>query len=162
MILTCTKCKQEKDENEFYNNRTMPRGKTYWCKVCSNYQSNIVGKETKARWAAKTHQKVRRTQTEKYLWKMAKSRAKDRNLEFTITPEDIIIPSHCPYLGVPFSFEDRDRAPSLDRIDSSLGYIKDNIQVISWRANVLKSDATIDQMIKFARGILEVHAKEGT
>ena len=160
--LVCTKCKQEKPDTEFYNNKTMPRGKTYWCKVCTNHQNNVVQKETKAKWAARTHQNRRRERPQEHLHRMAKSRAKKRGLEFSIEPSDIHIPEYCPYLGVRLSIDTLDTSPSLDRIDSSKGYIKGNIQVISTRANKLKSDATEEQLLAFARGILEVHSKEGS
>lgn len=160
MNLTCTKCKQTKPDTEFYNNKTMPRGKTYWCKVCTNHQNNVVQKETKAKWAARTHQNRRLYRTNEHLWKGAKARAKELGRDFSISPDDIIIPEYCPYLKIKLGFTDPNGFPSLDRIDSSKGYTPDNIQVISLRANKLKSDATIEQMIVFARGILEVHSKE--
>ena len=37
-------------------------------------------------------------------------------------------------------------APSLDRIDSSKGYIVGNISVISLRANMLKNNATLNEL----------------
>lgn len=157
----CTKCKEIKSLSEFYNNRSHKSGKTFWCKTCSNHQSNCVQKESKALWAARAHQNRRRNKTNEYLYRMAKRRAKDYNREFTITPEDIVIPTHCPYTGVRFSFDSKDTAPSLDRKDSKKGYTKENIQVISWRANQLKSDATEEFLVAFARGILVVHAKGG-
>jgi hypothetical protein len=37
---------------------------------------------------------------------------------------------------------------SLDRIDSDKGYVKGNVQVISYRANMLKSNASIEELEK--------------
>ena len=41
-------------------------------------------------------------------------------------------------------------APSIDRIDNTRGYVKDNIIIVSRRANILKKDATINELIKLA------------
>ncbi len=95
-----------------------------------------------------------------YLLKYAKSRARYDNLEFNIVLEDIVIPEVCPYLGTPIQMFDKQYAASLDRIDSSKGYTKDNIQVISYLANRMKSNATEEQLIAFAKGVLAVHSKE--
>jgi hypothetical protein len=56
-------------------------------------------------------------------------------------------------LGVEFSVSKNgkgpgDTSPSLDRIDSNLGYIKGNIKVISFKANRIKSDAVITDVEK--------------
>ena len=74
------------------------------------------------------------------MWSRAKYRAKQKGMEFNITKEDIIIPDTCPLLGTPME------SPSLDRIDSSKGYIKGNVWVISNRANTLKNDATLQEL----------------
>jgi hypothetical protein len=39
-------------------------------------------------------------------------------------------------------------SPSLDRIDNSKGYIEGNVIVVSWRANNLKRDASIQELQK--------------
>jgi len=87
---------------------------------------------------------------ERYMLQTSKSRAKKKGWEFDLELHDIIIPDVCPVLNVKLSpiGGDCDKRPSLDRIDHHRGYVKDNIQVISWRANNLKSDGTLEEFIK--------------
>jgi hypothetical protein len=61
----------------------------------------------------------------------------------------IRLAENCPLLGLKLSYEDfgiRYNSPSLDRKDSSKGYSKNNIWVISSRANILKNDSTIEEL----------------
>lgn len=92
------------------------------------------------------HTLVKTENPQKVLWWNAKSRAKRKGLEFTIRPSDIVIPKVCPLFGIPLDSRDRLHAPSLDRRDSSKGYTPDNVFVISFKANRLKSNATVDQL----------------
>ena len=81
------------------------------------------------------------------------ARAKRAGRENTLTLTDIVIPDVCPVLGIPLHREERGtwmNAPSVDRIDSSRGYTPDNIIIVSRRANILKRDATPDEMRKLA------------
>lgn len=84
------------------------------------------------------------------LWKSAKDRSEKKGCEFTITLDDIKIPLVCPLLEIPIVMHStRERhynAPSIDRIDSTKGYTKDNIWIISHRANQLKNDSTLAEM----------------
>lgn len=54
----------------------------------------------------------------------------------------------CPVFGYSFTTncKSADTSPSLDRIDSSLGYVEGNVWVISTRANRIKSDATLEEL----------------
>lgn len=75
-------------------------------------------------------------------------RAKARNIEFSLKREDIVLPKICPCLGIKINYfneEGKDDSPSIDRIDSSKGYTKDNISVISNRANTLKNNGSIEE-----------------
>ena len=86
----------------------------------------------------------------------ARARSKRDGIEFAITVADIVIPSHCPLLGIPLDPAAGVRAhglPSLDRRDNAKGYIRGNIWVISWRANNLKSDATLEELRMLVRGL---------
>lgn len=93
----------------------------------------------------------------KRMLRAAKYRASQKNLEFTLVLEDIHIPDICPVLDIPLDFSrkgstgGRDSSPSLDKFDPSKGYVKDNIRVISWRANVLKNNGTVEEFEKVIR-----------
>lgn len=50
-------------------------------------------------------------------------------------------------------------SPSLDRIDNDIGYVKDNIWVISQRANQMKGDASKEELICFAKWVLATYDK---
>lgn len=77
----------------------------------------------------------------------ARKRAIARGLPFTITPEDIVIPEFCPVIGVRLTDRGpRDTRPSLDRVAPGKGYTPENVRVISFRANRIKSDATPDEL----------------
>ena len=88
----------------------------------------------------------------KYMLKWAKRRAKLKEIEFNLSLEDIVIPTLCPIFKV--KLEGR-HAPSIDRIDSNKGYTKDNIQIISSLANRMKWDASHEELIQFAKGVLQ-------
>lgn len=98
---------------------------------------------------------------EKEICLRSKNNAKKRKCEFNLKPEDIVIPTHCIYLNLKLSFNKKDNKEpfyySIDRIDSTKGYIKGNVQIISLLANTMKNCATKEQLINFANGILNHH-----
>jgi len=65
--------------------------------------------------------------------------------------ESLGIPDKCPILGLTLDYSigkgsRTENSPSLYRIDSSKGYVKNNVHVISWRANRIKNDATVQEL----------------
>lgn len=82
----------------------------------------------------------------------AKIRAAKKGLEFDLSVEDIVVPDMCPVLGIKLlsnrGRQNRDSAPTLDRIDNNKGYTKGNVRVISYRANTLKTNSTIEELEK--------------
>lgn len=92
---------------------------------------------------------------EKRLLITAKARAKKKDIKFDLDLQDIVIPQKCPVLDIPIILNKKQRmgpnSPSLDRIIPSRGYVKGNVIVVSNRANLLKKDASIDELVKLAR-----------
>jgi hypothetical protein len=86
----------------------------------------------------------------------SRSRAKRKGFEHNIDINDIIIPDVCPLLNIPL-FQGTDNvcpnSPTLDRIDSNKGYVKGNVWVISYKANTIKSNATVEELEQIARGL---------
>ena len=85
----------------------------------------------------------------------AKHRAFLKDLEFSITHEDLVVPQMCPILQIPLeTVRGQGRGfnhPSLDRIDNMKGYTKENVWIISDLANKMKTDASIEQLKQFGR-----------
>ena len=85
-----------------------------------------------------------------------KKSAKKRGLEFNLTTSDldeIGFPLTCPILGIPLKWhtgKPQDDSYSFDRIDSALGYVKGNIQILSVKANRAKNNLTEDELKMFS------------
>jgi len=82
--------------------------------------------------------------------------------------DSISLPSHCPILGIELNYNGlgeqafirSDSSPSLDQIIPSKGYTADNVQVISWRANRIKNDATPEELMKIAQYMKQLTKKD--
>lgn len=86
----------------------------------------------------------------------AKARAKKLGQPCDLTLKDIVIPERCPLLGIPIKVGAgplTGASPSLDRIRPSLGYVKGNVIVISFRANTIKSDSTPEELRLIASNV---------
>lgn len=139
----CYDCGKTKPLNEFYGDPRCRDGKKSECKTCANRRSG---------------EGARKLPNERRLLRGAKYRAQELGLPFNLVEEDILIPSHCPILGVKLARGDGqagDWSPSLDKIIPSAGYIRGNVQVISYKANAMKRDATTDELRRFAKWVLE-------
>lgn len=104
---------------------------------------------------------------EYYMWyktKLGVQKSKIRkhgDVHFDLEPNDIKIPQNCPYLNIPLTTDSNEsHLPnyySIDRIDSSKGYVKGNVQIISRLANTMKNNATIDQLLVFSENVIKLH-----
>lgn len=144
----CNECHQEKPFSQYYKCRLGKRGLMGHCKTCHDKRTAKYGVDPRKRMYCSSRLNARR-----------------KGLPHTIQPEDIPLPKVCKYLGITIDYRrasERGRlrsfdAPSIDRIDPAIGYVPGNIQVISDLANRMKSDATVEQLVAFAEGVLRVH-----
>lgn len=90
-------------------------------------------------------------------WQNKKAKAKIRGIDWQLDDRaEFKIPKECPVLGIPLDGRDQDHRPSLERIDNTKGYVKGNVIVVSYRANKLKNNATIEELerlVAFYKGI---------
>ena len=145
--IVCIGCKQLLPQNLFsYIIKNDPsKGVRDKCKKCSAERAAKERQRRKNDWKHKPTLAM---------FNNSKQRAKVAGIEHTISIDDIVIPDMCPVLGVKLDVGDRKRkgnAPSIDRIDNTKGYTKENIMIVSNRANILKNDATIDELIMIGK-----------
>lgn len=139
--------------------------------VCVNCGSDVVGKRKDAvycsekcgnRVRGRRHEKrnpdkikqnrdEQNAKVEKRILSRVKARAKKLSIPFNLEDSDINIPEFCPVLGIKLVLVNQGKgyhvdSPSLDRIDPKKGYTKGNVRVISARANLLKNDATVEEL----------------
>lgn len=146
----CSKCKILKDEADFHKDKRLPSGLTYQCKECRTSSSLQYYKTDEGKENHRVNEAIRREKDLRItIFALAKQRAKNNDIEFSITINDILMPEKCPVLNIDLKTGSRkmhNNSPSLDRVNPKLGYTKDNIRVISWRANRLKSDSSPEEL----------------
>lgn len=86
------------------------------------------------------------------LYVKLKHSAKKRGIPFDLTKADLgelTVPISCPVLGVPVfahTGKAEDTSLSIDRIDNTKGYTKDNIIFVSLKANKMKNQYDIKEL----------------
>lgn len=155
----------------------MKNGLASWCKECTKrdnrgrwdrnkdlYNENHRewtrnNKEYKALLDRQYRERLETGDKARAMHYSTKSRAKKTGVQYDLTPEDIVIPDKCPLLGISLKRgvgKLCPASPTLDRIDSSKGYVKGNVWVISHRANCIKNDSTPDELIHIGETLREM------
>lgn len=81
---------------------------------------------------------------------LKKRNSKAAGVAFDLEWGDLEWPTTCPVLGILIDYfcpggKRNENSASFDRIDSTLGYVKGNVRVVSWRANRIKNDGTAEE-----------------
>lgn len=170
----CPTCGKILSKKSFYLSPRMSSGLSTECQECTKLrqQKNRINRgdrdklKTKERYAKNIDKRRAEKRNymlanpERHMFLAAKGRAKRKGIDFNLDINDIIIQKECPILKVPYIRGTKGNysySPSLDRIDNSKGYIKGNIQIISSLANTMKNSASTDELIQFAKYILDTY-----
>jgi hypothetical protein len=135
----CEKFKNREKDFRYRNTGAVGGGKQTLCKTCQ------VDEARERRHANPAWQ----------LRQQAMSRVRKTGLPFSIKTEDVIVPKLCPVFGFRLQRGRGEKSPSLDRIIPELGYVPGNVQVISHKANTMKSNASPEELKKFAQWVLK-------
>lgn len=166
---TCSKCgiKLSRENFKWY------RAKNYiWkCNECIRGEKRIQAKKYRSNnkgllkdRSTQYNSKLKKENPIKYtciqMLSSSRKRAYALNMDNNLTSSFLIsiAPKTCPVLGLQIKYgggEKTKSSASLDRIDSTKGYTMDNVQIISNLANMMKNEATEDEMIKFANWVHE-------
>lgn len=156
----CRVCLKNKNRADFSVNNATTDGLQSKCKECDNeYQRTRRRKPSNIKQRKEYSKKYREDRKDSFEWRIqqlvhaAKARARAKGRDFAITLDDVLglYPEDgcCPVFGFEMVFgdsNDRECSPSIDRIDSELGYTSDNIQILSWKANRMKADFTLNEL----------------
>ena len=157
-LVTCGHCLEVKASGEF-SYVAVRRGVSV-CRSCNNERQ-------KAAYKAKPEQAARRKVRMAaapllYMVRSLRGRAKHEGIPFDLTVDDVFLPEHCPVLGVKLAAargqgNRTEAAPSFDRLDSSKGYVRGNVWIISMRANRIKSNGSAEEHERIAAWMRAQH-----
>lgn len=158
-------CKQYREENqEIVNGNRVRRWKEnpeYREKYLAYHRERYIREKDIIRAYQANHYSIPENKLT-YLVAQARWRAEKEGIPFDISISDLLpLPTHCKYLGIELTSKHRhgrlDTNMSLDKIEPNKGYVKGNVQIISEKANRMKNDATLPELITFANNIIKEH-----
>lgn len=126
------------------------KGYRYTQKIDGFWKEDWMSEESHLRW--RMSQAIKNSKRSHNRGITHKTFENDLDIDYLISifPEDW----RCPVLGIDMEFgggnksEGKDNSPSLDRINPKKGYLKGNVHWLSNKVNRMKSDQTLEKVIK--------------
>jgi len=156
MLVTCSKCFEEKPAHAFNKNSRKTNGLQSRCRSCMNEYGNRWYRENRqhaiassTKWMKEHRDRVRLTNMR------ARSRRDGKPCTLTLEQyTQLMAQTNCPICGISFSSEHIPQDPankSLDRLDSNGGYTPDNCCCICYGCNRIKNDSTLERLEALVR-----------
>lgn len=135
----CRACQQVKELSRFPKSKMVKSGRAAQCSDCKNrYQRERFHLDPRPNMISS-----------------ARTRARKHGVPFDLKASDLVMPTHCPVLGLRLKSSSGACAsadsPTLDRLIPAKGYVKGNVAIISFKANTIKSDATSAEIRRVAQ-----------
>lgn len=147
MSKKCSRCGDTKDIEQFYKHKPAKDGRQSACKSCI-LESQRVYRETNPESKRERDRKYR-AGLPKHVksHRDYKARANRKGVDFELQEFDFQVcqMSPCEYCG--------DQAKGFDRLDSSKGYVYENVTPCCTDCNMMKKDMTYEQFISRVRKI---------
>jgi len=145
----CFNCKKSSSINNFFKGKNTSDGLHSWCKKCCNKANQ------------KSRDKINSTieGRAKIFLQNAKKAAAKRNNEFEIEIADIVDiwncqQQICAYSGQLMTLEvAKPNSVSIERIDSKIGYTKNNTILVCWAINRMKSDFSFEDFFEMCKSV---------
>jgi hypothetical protein len=153
--IVCTKCGVPKEFRFFHKSRQGAYGRKSYCSTCAHKFFN--------NWKVKNYEKINKyrkqrysqiIKTPKFIFERLKRNAKQRNILFNIDLDFFMSlwDKECTYCG------DIVTTAGIDRVDSSIGYVKENCVRCCSVCNKAKNNMSIEQFINHCKKILNKYA----
>lgn len=155
---TCITCHVEQPLSAYHKSKDTASGHRRKCRKCvSAYMKTRGVMDTEQRAGLNAKVRARLEKNISYRLHMyAKKRARQHDIPFDIDITDVVVPLTCPITLEVMIFNRgtfQRNSASLDRVDPTKGYVKGNIQVISWAANKAKAELTPDMIHRLSEYI---------
>lgn len=118
----------------------------YSCSLCLEDNSKRYRKKNWTRYLAQKANTRKKEGSEKLT---------EEDIESLIKKQD----NRCSISGVLFDIESKWNKPSLDRIDNSRGYTRDNIQLVTWIINHSRGELSVEEFIEMCTKVAKHQVK---
>ena len=168
---SCSKCRKKEQEDENKNN-TLKKNKAIkfneenqgkkenaMCQKCNKIvkEDNIVNNKCLECYDACRKAEQNRNPQDPLIKHLSdyKSRCKKNNIEWELTDEEAkdYFNSKCVYCNTLTNYN------GIDRVDSNIGYIKENSVACCSACNFMKGTKTVDEFLKIIKYILAINLK---
>ena len=164
----CFQCKKEFQKTFSEYSRSERKGQRHFCSLSCSSKRRHIDTPSEGYWHLGLCSKNRRDEYTPFRWFLLRAIGRRGNKEVDLTLEDLKFiwdkqEGLCPLTGweleLPISTTGKwpecewSHRASLDRIDSSKGYVKGNVRFIAVIANYARNSHTDGELIRFCKAV---------